>query len=75
MLLVRSWHVMCSLRLHQCLRLSQRNLSLLSVEEWESSQREVVTDSPGQVEFPSWQLTLHDLLSDDWPTLSMRTAC
>ena len=37
------------------LRLSQRNLSL------ESSQREVVTDSPVRVDFPSRQLTLHGL--------------
>ena len=43
--------------------------------EWESFQREVVTDSPGGVDFPSWRLTLHGHLSDDWPTtLSMRTA-
>ena len=24
------------------------------VEEWESTQREVMTDSPGRVDFPSW---------------------
>ena len=44
------------------LRLSQRKPSLLSGEEWESSQREVVTVSPG-VDFPSWRLTLHGHLT------------
>ena len=29
------------------------------VEEWESSQREVITDSPGRVDFPFWRLTPH----------------
>ena len=47
---------MCSLRLHQRLRLSQRNVTF--VEEWESSQREVMIDSPGR-DFPPWRLTLH----------------
>ena len=45
------------------------------VEEWGSSQRKVVSDSPGRGDFPSWQLTLHGHSSDDRPTLSMRTAC
>ena len=26
--------------------------------EWEISQREVVTDTPGRVHFPSWQFKL-----------------
>ena len=54
---------------------SESTESVTFVEEWESSQREVMTDSPGRVDFPSWRLTLHGHLSDDWTTLSMRTAC
>ena len=55
MLLVLSRHVMCSLRLS----LSPPNIYVTFVDESESSQGEVVTDSPGRVDFPSWQLTLH----------------
>ena len=42
--------------------------SVTFVDESESSQREVVTDSPGWVDFPSWKLTLHGHLSDYWRT-------
>ena len=38
---------------------SESRKSVISVEEWESSQREAMTDSPGQVDFPSWRLTLY----------------
>ena len=54
---------------------SESTESVTFVEEWESSQREVVTDNAGQVDFSSWRLTLHGHLSDDWLSLSMRTAC
>ena len=50
---------------------SESTESVTFVEEWESSQREIVTDSPGRVDFPSWRLTFHCHLSDDWPTLSI----
>ena len=53
---------------------SESTESATFVEEWESSQREIMTDSPGRADFPSWRLTLHGHLSD-WTTLSMRTAC
>ena len=33
---------------------SESTESVTFVEEWESSQREVMTDSPGRVDFPSW---------------------
>ena len=42
--------------------------SVTFVDESESCKREVVTDSPERVDFPSWQLDLHGHLSDDWPT-------
>ena len=48
--------MMCSLWLHQCSRLSQRDLSILSMNAWESSQREVVTDSAERLDFPYWQI-------------------
>ena len=35
------------------------------LSEREGSQREVMTDSSGQVDFPFWRLTSHDHLSDD----------
>ena len=50
---------------------SESTESVNFVDESESSQREVVTDSPGQVDFPSWQLTLHGHSSDDWPTCEL----
>ena len=53
---------------------SELTESVTFVDESESSQREVVTDSPGGIDFPSLQLTLHDHFSDHWPT-TMRTAC
>ena len=34
---------------------SKSTESVTFVEQWESSQREVMTDSPGRVEFPSWR--------------------
>ena len=34
---------------------SESTESVTFVEEWESSQREVMTDSPGRVDFPSWR--------------------
>ena len=49
--------------------------SVTSVDESESCQREVVTNSSEWVDFPSWQLNLHGHLPDDWPTLSLRTDC
>ena len=33
---------------------SESTESVTFVEEWVSSQREVMTDSPGRVDFPSW---------------------
>ena len=33
---------------------SESTESLTFVEEWESSQRKVMTDSPRRVDFPSW---------------------
>ena len=45
--------------------------SVTSVDESESCQREVVTNSSERVDFPSWQLNLHGHLPDDWPTLSL----
>ena len=47
---------------------SELTESVTFVDESESFQREVVTDSPGGVDFPSLQLTLHDHFSDHWPT-------
>ena len=46
--------------------------SVTFVDVSESSQRKVVTDSPGRVDCPSWQLTLPGHLSDDWPTAGRR---
>ena len=52
---------------------SESTESVTFVEGWEKSQREVVTDNSGRVDFPSWRLTLHGHFTDDWTTLSMRT--
>ena len=48
--------------------------SVTFVDEWESSQWEVVTDCPGQEDFPSWQLFMVTCLTTG-QSPSMQTAC
>ena len=74
MSLVRSWHVICSVAASSVLTCESTE-SVTFVDESESSQREVVNDSPRRVDFQFWQLTLQGHFSDDWLTAVVHANC